>query len=97
MCIRDSNFWRDLSWHLTIGHGADWLAIHNTSPETMEGVSAFEEKRQPDYAQLRAAWAADEAPEFYWGPPLRSCQACGADHIPAQFSYCGVCGAALEE
>ena len=35
------NFWRDLSWHLTIGHGRDWLAIHNTSPETREGVRAF--------------------------------------------------------
>ena len=31
------NFWRDLSWHLTIGHGREWLAIHNTSPETWEG------------------------------------------------------------
>src|SRR3990172_8341361 len=35
------NFWRDLSWHLTIGHGRDWLAIHTTSPETWEGVQAF--------------------------------------------------------
>ncbi len=89
------NFWRDLSWHLTIGHGADWLAIHNTSPETMEGISAFDERRQPDYEQMRAAWANDEAPEFFWGPPLRTCQACGADHIPSQFTFCGACGAAL--
>jgi enoyl-CoA hydratase/carnithine racemase len=58
------NFWRDLSWHLTIGHGRDWLAIHATSPETREGVRAFQEKRQPDYAEIRRRWAQDEAPEW---------------------------------
>jgi enoyl-CoA hydratase/carnithine racemase len=65
------NFWRDLSWHLTIGHGRDWLAIHNTSPETWEGVSAFSEKRKPDYAEIRRRWAQDEAPEWLAGAPPR--------------------------
>jgi enoyl-CoA hydratase/carnithine racemase len=61
------NFWRDLSWHLTIGHGRDWLATHNTSPETWEGVRAFEEKRTPDYAAIRKRWAEDGAPEWLDG------------------------------
>lgn len=61
------NFWRDLSWHLTIGHGRDWLAIHNTSPETWEGVRAFNEKRKPDYAEIRRRWAEDRAPEWLDG------------------------------
>lgn len=61
------NFWRDLSWHLTIGHGRDWLAVHNTSPETWEGVRAFQEKRQPDYAEIRRRWAEDDAPEWLDG------------------------------
>lgn len=61
------NFWRDLSWHLTIGHGRDWLAIHNTSPETWEGVRAFDEKRKPDYAEIRRRWAEDDAPEWLDG------------------------------
>jgi len=47
------NFWRDLSWHQTIGHARDWLAIHNLSPETKEGTQAFIEKRKPDYDKLR--------------------------------------------
>lgn len=63
------NFWRDLGWHLTIGHGRDWLAIHNTSPETREGVRAFLEKRQPDYAEIRRRWAEDQAPEWPEGQP----------------------------
>ncbi|MBM2843339.1 MAG: hypothetical protein HW404_1176, partial [Anaerolineales bacterium] len=63
------NFWRDLSWHLTIGHGRDWLAIHNTSPETREGVQAFLEKRPPDYAEIRRRWAEDEGPEWPEGRP----------------------------
>ncbi|MCQ3929988.1 MAG: 1,4-dihydroxy-6-naphthoate synthase [Chloroflexi bacterium] len=61
------NFWRDLSWHLTIGHGRDWLAIHNTSPETWEGVQAFAEKRRPDYDEIRRRWADDDAPEWLDG------------------------------
>jgi enoyl-CoA hydratase/carnithine racemase len=61
------NFWRDLSWHLTIGHGREWLAIHNTSPETWEGVRAFLEKRRPDYAAIRERWGEDQAPEWLDG------------------------------
>jgi enoyl-CoA hydratase/carnithine racemase len=63
------NFWRDLSWHLTIGHGRDWLAIHNTSPETREGVAAFLGKRPPDYGELRRRWAEDDGPEWPGGRP----------------------------
>ena len=49
------NFWRDLSWHLTIGHARDWLSIHNLAPEVHEGVAAFVEKRPVDYAKVRDA------------------------------------------
>jgi enoyl-CoA hydratase/carnithine racemase len=61
------NFWRDLSWNLTIGHGREWLSIHNTNPETWEGVQAFDEKRKPDYEAIRRRWAQDEAPEWQGG------------------------------
>ena len=61
------NFWRDFSWHLTIGHGRDWLAIHNTSPETWEGVQSFNQKRPPNYDQIRRRWAEDQAPEWIDG------------------------------
>jgi enoyl-CoA hydratase/carnithine racemase len=61
------NFWRDFSWHLTIGHGRDWLAIHNTSPETWEGVQSFNQKRAPNYEQIRRRWAEDRAPEWIEG------------------------------
>jgi len=61
------NFWRDLSWHLTIGHGREWLAIHNTSPETREGVQSFMEKRRPDYEEIRRRWAEDDRPEWPGG------------------------------
>jgi enoyl-CoA hydratase/carnithine racemase len=56
-CIRYTkqqlNFWRDLSWHLTIGHARDWLAIHNLAPEVHEGIEAFVEKRPLDYDAVR--------------------------------------------
>ncbi len=47
------NFWRDLSWHITIGHARDWLAIHNLSDEVKEGIKAFGEKRNVDYKKIR--------------------------------------------
>ncbi len=49
------NFWRDLSWHQTIGHARDWLAIHNLAPETREAVDAFNAKRPVDYEAVRRA------------------------------------------
>ncbi len=47
------NFWRDFSWHLTIGHARDWLSLHNLAPEVQEGIAAFLEKRPVDYAKVR--------------------------------------------
>ncbi len=56
-CIRYTkqqlNFWRDLSWHLTIGHARDWLALNNLTAETAEGIAAFNEKRPVDYDAVR--------------------------------------------
>ncbi|MBK8914799.1 MAG: enoyl-CoA hydratase/isomerase family protein [Phycisphaerales bacterium] len=56
-CIRYTkqqlNFWRDLSWHQTIGHARDWLALNNLTDETREGIAAFNEKRPVDYAGVR--------------------------------------------
>ncbi len=47
------NFWRDLSWHTTIGHARDWLSIHNLSGEVKEGIKAFTEKRGINYKKVR--------------------------------------------
>lgn len=56
-CLRytkqNLNFWKDLSWHMTIGHARDWLSIHNLSPEVSEGISAFNEKRPVNYKKIR--------------------------------------------
>jgi len=90
------NFWKDLSWSLTIGHTRDWLAIHSASPETLEGVRAFAEKRRPDYETLRRKAASDESPEYLHGAPTATCPHCGTQNLPAQFQYCGICGSSLK-
>ena len=77
------NFWRDLSWSMTIGHARDWLAIHSGSDETVEAVSAFHDKRPPRFDDLRAAQAANG----------RVCESCGATGLPMAYSFCGFCGA----
>jgi enoyl-CoA hydratase/carnithine racemase len=89
------NFWKDLSWSLTVGHTRDWLTIHAGAPETIEGVRAFAEKRRPDYARLRRTAEADQSPEFLHGAPIATCPHCGAQNLPAQFRFCGVCGERL--
>ncbi len=47
------NFWRDLSWSMTIGHLRDWLTVHTSAPEILEGIRAFQEKRPIDYEGIR--------------------------------------------
>ncbi len=47
------NFWRDLSWHTTIGHAREWLSLHNLSGEVTEGISAFNQKRGVNYKKVR--------------------------------------------
>jgi enoyl-CoA hydratase/carnithine racemase len=90
------NFWRELSWHLTVGHVRDWLTIHAGSPETAEGVRAFTEKRPPNYDEIRRRLSEDDSPEHWHGPPIVTCQVCGTTDIPANFTFCGVCGSKLE-
>ncbi|HXG00963.1 MAG TPA: enoyl-CoA hydratase/isomerase family protein [Bacteroidota bacterium] len=51
------NFWRDLSWALTIGHLRDWLTVHTGAEEIQEGIRAFNEKREIDYKALRKRMA----------------------------------------
>ena len=35
------NFWRDLSWHATVGHARDWLALSMASEEVRGAVEGF--------------------------------------------------------
>ena len=89
------NFWKELSWHATASHARDWLAVHYTSLEPHEGMTAFAEKRKADYLALRQRAASGGSSEFLWGPYSRECPECGAKWLPREFDHCGKCGAAL--
>ncbi|HZY45890.1 MAG TPA: enoyl-CoA hydratase/isomerase family protein [Anaerolineae bacterium] len=91
------NFWREFSWHMTIGHARDWLSIHTTSPETLEGVQSFAEKRTPNYEGLRDRAEQDRSPEYPHGAPSINCRHCGMQNLPSQFKYCGNCGKTLDK
>jgi enoyl-CoA hydratase/carnithine racemase len=90
------NFWRDLSWHLTVGHARDWLTLHAGAAETYEGVTAFLQKRPVDYAGIRQRLRDGGSTEFLWGPHTRTCPACGTRGLPREFAYCGRCGTPLD-
>lgn len=89
------NFWKELAWHQTVGHAGEWLALHYASMEPWEGMRAFVQKRTPRYMELRRRAAEGGSSEFPWGPPTQQCGSCGAEAIPAEFAWCGVCGTAL--
>jgi enoyl-CoA hydratase/carnithine racemase len=38
------NFWRDISWHGTVGHARDWLAMSMLGEEAQGAVTRFVEK-----------------------------------------------------
>lgn len=91
-----ANYWKEAAWHATTGHARDWLSIHYSSLEPHEGMTAFVEKRKPDYVGMRRR-AADPngSSEFLWGPYSRACPECGAKGLPRDFEHCGKCGAKL--
>jgi hypothetical protein len=59
-------------------------------------MTAFVEKRKADYVGMRRR-AADPrgSSEFLFGPYLHKCPKCGVGGIPADFEFCGKCGAKL--
>ncbi len=78
------NFWKNLSWSLTVGHLRDWLAVHTPAPETQEGIKAFNEHREVNYDMLRA----NEKPK------TNTCHNCGREVFP-DFKFCIHCGTKL--
>jgi enoyl-CoA hydratase/carnithine racemase len=90
------SFWKELAWHQTVGHAADWLALHFATVEPFEGMRAFVEKRPARYQELRERAASGRSSEFVWGAHTKTCGACGASSLPEAFTHCGVCGEFLE-
>ncbi len=88
------NFWKDMAWSQTIRHAQDWLSLHFATTEPYEGMTAFVEKRAPRYRALREK-AVEGSAEFLFGPYAQTCAQCGTKGLPAEFEFCGKCGAAL--
>jgi enoyl-CoA hydratase/carnithine racemase len=41
------NFWRDLSWHSTVGHARDWLALSMLGDEAKDAIERFLSRGAP--------------------------------------------------
>lgn len=89
------NYWKEASWHATVGHARDWLSTHFATLEPYEGMRAFVEKRRVDVRGIRCKAAEGGSSEFLWGPYAKSCPECGASGLPTDFTFCGRCGGAL--
>lgn len=90
------NFWKDFSWNMTIGHAKDWLSLHFSSLETHEGMRSFVEKHPVDYKKIREKAKDGGSSETVWGSNTKHCGTCGSKYLPAEFKFCGLCGAMLE-
>jgi enoyl-CoA hydratase/carnithine racemase len=88
------NVWFDMVYH-TLRQGNDFWSLQSASPETLEGISAFLEKRTPGHMDLREKTASGKSHTFLWGPPTRSCPECNTRWLPEEFAFCGKCGAKL--
>lgn len=71
------NFWRDFSWSMTIGHVRDWLTVHTTAPEIIEGITAFNEKRPIDYLKIRRMMGEEKSQGFRMQNPEGPSSAAG--------------------
>jgi naphthoate synthase len=40
------NFWRDLSWHETVNHARDWLALSMLGGEAQGAVRGFVDRKR---------------------------------------------------
>lgn len=89
---QQTNFWKEFSWSMTVGHARDWLSEHADSAEVAEGIHSFREKRAVNYDALRDPKVAARSPDGPWGQYSKTCAHCGATKIPEQFEFCGKCG-----
>jgi enoyl-CoA hydratase/carnithine racemase len=84
------NFWRDLSWSMTIGHAREWLTLHAGSLETAEGLRAFRRKQDINYPQIHCK-EAGQALAFAGHVDVKDCPQCNTK-MASQFTFCGSCG-----
>ncbi|MDY6880206.1 MAG: enoyl-CoA hydratase-related protein [Desulfatiglans sp.] len=88
------NVWFDSVSH-TLRQGNDFWSLQSTSPETLEGIDAFINKRPPQHVALRQKSASGKSHTFLWGPPTVTCPNCHARWLPEEFEFCGKCGSKL--
>lgn len=89
-----ANIWFDLVMH-TFHEGRDFWSLQSAMPEPLDGISAFLEKRAPDHIGRRREASRGKSVEYLWGPPTQVCPKCQTKHLPADFGFCGKCGAKL--
>jgi enoyl-CoA hydratase/carnithine racemase len=98
-CLRytklQTNFWKELAWNQTVGHGQEWLSLHFATREPHEGMGAFVEKRPARIRELREDIANGRSGDYLHGAPTARCEKCGARQLPSDFTFCGRCGTRL--
>jgi enoyl-CoA hydratase/carnithine racemase len=73
----------------------EWLTLHFPSMESREGFGAFFNKRA---ITVEPSWRAADTGHMTvapYGGHSVTCTSCGADYLPEDHKFCGLCGAAF--
>ena len=75
----------------------EWLTLHFPSMESREGFGAFFNKRA---VTAEPSWRAVDTGHVTvapYGGYSETCGSCGADCLPEDHRFCGICGSALKK
>lgn len=89
-----TNFWKDMSWYQTIHHARDWLTLHTAAPEVQAAINSFTDKQPLDAHRIHERHNTPLG-AYAHGSPTVTCASCGTRYLPAEFQFCGACGAEL--
>lgn len=89
-----ANAYQDLTLN-SIMAGRDSWTLLTLVPDLMKSCQAFMNGKTPDWAGMRLEQLEKGTTYYNWGPMTQSCQKCGAENLPKNMKFCGVCGGEL--
>lgn len=75
--------------------GRDSWTLLTLVPGLAKSCQAFANKKKPEWANWRVEELSNDTGYYLWGPNTKKCEKCGAENLPQNMVFCGVCGAKL--
>jgi enoyl-CoA hydratase/carnithine racemase len=89
-----SNTYQDMGLN-SIMAGRDSWTLLTLVPDLLKSCQAFMGRKAPNWTEMREEQLKNNSTYYYWGPLQKKCEKCGAENLPENLAYCGVCGVKL--